>query len=341
MLKRNIIGLLAILALGTTVFAAAAQDATPESTMSATSLPDTITINVPGLQPEGIEYDATRGKLLVGSISQSSVSIVNDDGTLTTLLQDPKLKSVIGLQIDAAHNRLLLASTDMAKLGQLGIYDLQSGAQIHVVDLAALTPDAQSHFPNDIAIDKDGNAYVADSNAGVFYKVDMDGNASVFLQDPSFVGSFVLNGIDYNPNGYLVAVRSPDLIKIPLDNPQSFSVVKVNGDVSGGDGIIFSDAKTLNASVGNPKHVVQLTSDDDWATATITGDFQVAPGSATTIAIRDGVPYVTDAQFANANAQSYVIKKVMFSAPAMGEATVESTADMSPSETTPEPTAAG
>jgi len=155
------------------------------------------------------------------------------------------------LQIDAAHNRLLFASTDMAKVGQLGIYELSTGKEIKVVDLAALTPDAK-HFPNDIAVDPDGNAYVADSAAGAFYKVDMDGNASIFLQDPSFVGNFILNGIDYNPNGYLVAVRSPDLIKIPLDNPQSFSVIKVDGDVSGGDGIIFADAKTLVAAVGNP-----------------------------------------------------------------------------------------
>ena len=337
MLKRNIIGLLALLVLGTSVFAAAAQDATPEATMSTAPAPDTITINVPGLMPEGVEYDGTRGQFLVGSISQGSVSIVADDGTLTPLLQDPKLKSIIGLQIDAAHNRLLFASTDQAKIGQLGIYELSTGKEIKVVDLAALTPDAAGHFPNDIAVDPDGNAYVADSAAGAFYKVDIDGNASVFLQDPSFVGSFVLNGIDYNPNGYLVAVRSPDLIKIPLDNPQSFSVVKIDGDVSGGDGITFIDAKTLAAAVGNPKHVVQLTSDDDWATATITGDFQVAPGSATTIAIRDGVPFVTDAQFANANATSYVLKKVAFSAPAMGEAT----ADASAPEATVEPTAAG
>ncbi len=339
MLKRNLTGLLAVIALGSSTFAAAAQDATPESTMSAA--PDTITINAPGLMPEGIEYDATRGQLLVGSISQSSVSVVADDGTLTPLVQDAKLKSIIGLEIDAQRNRLLFASTDQAKVGQLGIYDLTTGAEIHLVDLAALTPDASGHFPNDIAVDNDGNAYVADSAAGVFYKVDVDGNASIFLQDPSFIGSFILNGIAFNPNGYLVAVRSPDLVKIPLDTPQSFSVVKIDGDVQGGDGIIFSDAKMLVAAVGNPKHVVQLTSDDDWATATITGDFQVAPDSATTVAIRDGVPYLTDAQFNKPDAQSYTLKRVTFSAPAMGEATQEATADASMSEATPEATAAG
>jgi hypothetical protein len=296
--------------------------------------------------PEGIEYHATRGQFLLGSISQSSVSVVADDGTLTTLLQDPKLLSVIGLQVDAERNRILFGSTDQAQVGQLGIYDLTSGEEIHLVDLAALTPDAAGHFPNDIAVDDEGNAYVADSAAGVFYKVDVDGNASVFLQDPSFVGQFILNGIDYNPNGYLVAVRSPDLIKIPLDDPQSFSVVEINGEVPGGDGIIFSDAKTLVAAVGNPKHVVQVTSEDDFATATITGDYVPASGSVTTIAMRDGVPYTTDAQFSTPNAQSYFIQKVTFSAPSMGETTAETntseaTADASVQEATVEPTAAG
>ncbi len=335
MLKRKIVLLTATLALGSGVFATAAQDATPESAMS--SAPDTITINVPSLMPEGIEYDATRGQFLLGSISQSSVSVVADDGTLTTLVQDPKLHSIIGLQIDAERNRLLFGSTDRAQVGQLGIYDLTTGAEIHVVDLAALTPDASGHFPNDIAIDKDGNAYVADSAAGVFYKVDVDGKASVFLQDPSFVGQFVLNGIDYNPNGYLVAVRGTDLIKIPLDNPQSFTVVKVDGDVPGGDGIIFVDAKTLVAAVGNPKHVVQLTSEDDFETAAITGDYIPASGSVTTVAVRDGIPYTTDAQFAKADATSYYIQKVTFSEPIMSEATT----DASMPEMTVEPTAAG
>ncbi len=338
MLKRNIVLLSAALALSTGVLAVAAQEATPESTMSAA--PDTITINVPSLMPEGIEYDATRGQFLLGSISQSSVSVIADDGTLTTLVQDPNLKSIIGLQIDAERNRLLFGSTDQNKIGQLGIYDLATGQQIHLVDLAAVTPDAQGHFPNDIAVDKDGNAYVSDSAAGVFYKVDVDGNASIFLQDPSFVGSFVLNGIDYNPNGYLVAVRGTDLIKIPLDNPQSFSVVEVDGDVSGGDGIIFSDAKTLVAAVGNPKHVVQLTSEDDFATATITGDYHPASGSVTTIAIRDGVPYTTDAQFSQSDAPSYFIQKVTFSSPSAAMSS-EATADAAMPETTPEPTPAG
>ncbi len=334
MLKRKFILLSAAIGLVTGLVTVSAQEATPESMMAG---PDVITINNPGMMPEGIEYDATRGQFLLGSISQSSVSIVADDGTLTPLVQDTKLKSIIGLEIDAARNRLLFGSTDRGAVGQLGIYDLTTGEEIHVVDLAALTPDATGHFPNDIAVDADGNAYVADSAAGVFYKVDVDGNASVFLQDLSFVGNFILNGIAYNSDGYLVAVRGADLIKIPLDAPETFSVITVDGDVGGGDGIIFADANTLVAVVGSPKHVIQLTSDDAFETATITGDFEVAPDSATTAAIRDGEAYVTDAKFSDPSAQTYTIKKVVFGEPM----TMEGAAESEMMETTPEPTAAG
>lgn len=334
MLKRNIVLLSAAISLvtGTSVLA---QEATPEPAASA--VPDVITVQNPGMMPEGIEFDPTRGQFLLGSISQSSVSIVADDGMLTPLLQDPKLNSIVGLEVDAERNRLLFGSTDQASVGQLGIYDLATGEELHVVDLAALTPDATGHFPNDVAVDADGNAYVTDSAAGVIYKVDVDGNASVFLQDVSFAGMFILNGIAYNPDGYLVAVRGADLIKIPLDAPERFTVVSVNGDVGGGDGIVFADANTLIAAVGNPKHVVELTSEDGFTTATITGDYQVVPDSVTTVAIRDGAAYTIDAQFNTPDAESYTIKKVTFSDPVM----VEATADAATTEMTPEPTAAG
>ncbi|MCA0457286.1 MAG: SMP-30/gluconolactonase/LRE family protein [Chloroflexi bacterium] len=335
MLKRNIVLLSAAIGLAAGAVIVSAQEATPEMTMGAG--PDTITVNNPAMMPEGIEFDPTRGQFLLGSLNQNSVSVVADDGTLTTLIQDPKLASIVGLEVDAERNRILFGSTDRAAVGQLGIYDLATGAELHVVDLAALTPDAAGHFPNDVAVDADGNAYVTDSAAGVIYKVDVDGNASIFLQDISFVGNFVLNGIAYNPNGYLVAVRGSDLIKIPLDAPETFSVVAADGDVGGGDGIIFADANTLVAAVGDPKHVIQLTSDDDFATATITGDFQAAPDSVTTIALRDGEAYAIDAKFSTPDAESYTIKKVTFSEPMMAEATAE----MGMAEMTPEPTAAG
>lgn len=334
MLKRNIVLLSTAIGIATNAIAFA-QDATPET--NTTTAPEIITVNNPGMMPEGIEFDPTTGQFLLGSISQSSVALVADDGTLTPLLQDPKLKSIIGLEVDAERNRLLFGSTDQASVGQLGIYDLTTGEELHLVDLAALTPEATGHFPNDVAVDADGNAYVTDSAAGAIYKVDVNGSPSVFLQDVSFAGNFILNGIAYHPDGYLVAVRGADLIKIPLDAPETYSVISVNGDVGGGDGIVFADPNTLLAAVGNPKHVVQLTSEDGFTTATITGDYQVSPESVTTIAIRDGEAFTIDAKFNTPDAETYTIKKVVFSEPTM----VEATADASMAETTPEPTAAG
>lgn len=54
MLKSKSMVLLAGLALGSSIFAVAAQDATPASTMAAA--PDTITINAPGLRFDARRY---------------------------------------------------------------------------------------------------------------------------------------------------------------------------------------------------------------------------------------------------------------------------------------------
>lgn len=287
-----------------------AQDATPEVTGEPG--PDLITVAVPGLMPEGIEFDATRGQFLLGSISEGTVSVAADDGTLTTLVESENLANVVGIQVDAERNRLLVATTDGQSTAGLGIYDLETGEEINFVDLTLLTPDASGHFANDVAVDAEGNAYVTDSAAGVIYKVDVDGNGSVFLADDSFSGMFTLNGITYNPDGYLVAVRNPDLIKIPLDTPEDFTVIESETSFSGGDGIIFLDAQTLVVVSGDQGLVLRMTSDDDWASATLSGLFITDSGSPTTAAVRDGEVYIIYAKFNEPTATEYPIQKVTF-----------------------------
>jgi hypothetical protein len=55
-------------------------------------------------------------------------------------------------------------------------------------------------FINDAALDRQGNTYVSNSFSPVIYKVDREGNASVFFQDAGFnlpSGEFGFNGIQY------------------------------------------------------------------------------------------------------------------------------------------------
>jgi sugar lactone lactonase YvrE len=289
-----------------------AQDMTPEATELAPG-PDLITMPQPGLMPEGIAYDPVNDTLLVGSLSQGTIFQVADDGTLTPLTDSENLAVSAGLEVDAERNRVLAAGSGPNQNSALvGAFDLTTGEELFVTDLGALVEDGENFFANDLAVDADGNAYITDSAAGVIYKVDVDGTPSIFVQDDSFVGQFILNGIAYNPDGYLVAVRNPGLIKIPLDDPTAFTEVEADGNVSGGDGIIFSDADTLVIVSGRQGRVIRLESSDDFATASITGEYATQPISATTAAVRGDEVYVVYARFTEPMATEYPIEKVTF-----------------------------
>ncbi len=290
-----------------------AQDATPEATAEMLEPgPDVILVDKPGLMPEGIEYDSERDALLIGSVTQGTIHAVALDGTLTPLASSDNLTSSAGIEVDEANNRLLAAANVGNREGAaLGIYDLETGEELAFVDLTAAAPDAGGYFANDVAVDDAGNAYVTDSAAGVIYQVDREGNASVFLEDASFRGQFVINGIVYHPNGYLLASRANGYVKIPVDDPASFTAVEMP-DAVGADGMILLDDTTLITVYRG--RVLRIESADNFATAAITGEFS-APG--TTVAARGDEVYLVNANFNNPQAESYPLTKVVFTEPEM------------------------
>lgn len=292
-----------------------AQEATPEATESAGALPDRVTIMHEGLFPEGVEYDTLNSRFLVGSTAEGTVYIIGDDGSETPLVQDERIVSSTGIEADEATNRLLVSITDMEQRGVLGIYDLTTGENLAFVDFSPLTPTDPEHFINNVAVDSQGNAYVTDSYAGVIYRVDPQGNASIFLEDQSFSTQFALNGIVYHEAGdYLLAVRVPDVIKIPLSNPTAFTPVEAGMEFVGADGLVLLDDSTLVVVTNNPAGVYRLESSDDFATAQITGTFEPGNVFPTTVANRDGEAYVLYAQL-NAQEQTiteFPIQRVTF-----------------------------
>ena len=273
-------------------------------------LPERIVMEHTNLFPEGVEYDADAGHFLVGSWGEGTIFAVADDGTLTPFIEDEDLVQSQGLHIDHEHNRLLVpnfAPNPDAAEGEkfpvsLGSYDLATGERLAMVNLTDLLPDSFS-FVNDVTSDAEGNAYVTDSPAGAIYKVSLDGEASVLLQDERFVDQPVgINGIEYHEDGYLivgVAGGPPALYKVPLDDPAAMTQIEINMPV-GNDGLILHPDGTLIVA-GADLHdspnfpdwewvTFKLSSDDDWQTATV--DQRMAyENFGTTATIRDGVVY--------------------------------------------------
>jgi hypothetical protein len=271
-----------------------AQDATATPAGEAAgSGPSRVDVTHSGLFPEGVEWDSANGRFLVSSVAEGTVYAVNETGQTTALVTDERIPSSIGIEADEANNRLLVAATDLKSMALLGIYDLTSGENLAWVDFGPLLPGDREHFANDVAADAQGNAYVTDSLAGVIYRVDPAGNPSVFLEHESFSTDFALNGIVYHESGdYLLAVRVPGLIKIPIGNPAGFTEVEMPTEIPGADGIVLLTDNTLAVVSNKLGRVYRIESGDDWATAQATAMFETGPVNPTTVAVRDGEAYV-------------------------------------------------
>jgi len=254
----------------------------------------------PTLHPEGVAYDPLRDRFLVGSVTHGTVSIVNPDGSVRTLVSDPTLITTMGIAVDVRRGRLLVVNGDVGigdrstpptirKTAGLGSYDLRTGNRISYVDLGAL--DAQrAHFGNDVAVAPDGTAFVTDSFSGAVYRVPPAGPPSVLVRDdrlaPAGSGNGA-NGIVLHPLGFLLVAHSSGraLWRIPLRDPASLHQVAVDAPIGAPDGLLLSGFGTLDA-IDNTRdnRVLRLVSRDGWRTAAVASSTPWPDPAPTTMA---------------------------------------------------------
>jgi sugar lactone lactonase YvrE len=229
--------------------------------------PSRIQVRGENRNPEGLECDFPAQRFLLSSLAEGTVYAVDYEGNATPFIEDQNLVMSVGLQIDTENNRLLVvnADSDEGETAGLGIYDLTTGERQHLVDLSAIAVDYE-HFPNDVAIDAEGTAYVTDSLAPVIYKVDIEGNASLLLEDERLlIEGFGGNGIVYHPDNYLlVGISGVELYRIPLDAPEDLSTVETRVTISA-DGMLLDEENNL--IVVSQGSVMKLSSEDDWVSA--------------------------------------------------------------------------
>lgn len=296
--------------------AMAAQDA-PE-------LPDEIIFEVAGISPEGVEYDAERGYFLVGSLNQGgTIYKVMPDGSVEPFIENEAFQSTVGIHIDAANNRLLVPNSSAAAFinpnvpgyAALGAYDLETGEELFYVELVDVAPGARM-FANDVTVDAEGNTYITNSFAPLIYKVTPEGEASVLVEDERLGAPFLgLNGIDYHPDGYLIAAvaGTGSIYKIPLEDPTALSAVEIESPL-GIDGLILVDEGRSLIGVANlddGQALVWVESEDDWATAVIRESVPTSD-AATTVTWADGAAYYVNAYLNNPLRMSYELVRVVF-----------------------------
>ena len=271
---------------------------------AGSAAPDQVSFTQANLYPEGAQYDDQNGRFLVSSQTAGRIGQVADDGTYTQFADDAQLVSSVGLHLDAARNRLLVAVSDPGynaarttpatrrKLAAVAIFNASTGAKTGYVDLGGLRPQAAAHFANDIAVDDAGNAYVTDSFAPIIYKIDAQGTATVFLENSALAapaGMFGLNGIEYHPGGYLLVLKSDEaaLLKVPLTNPAGFTKITTTGlNLTGADGLRLLDNSTVLVACNAQGLVQRLSSTDDFGSVSRTGSFATGAVYPTSLARR-------------------------------------------------------
>lgn len=267
--------------------------------------PQPINFTAPNVFPEGVVYDASNDRFLVSSISMGTIGAVTPAGVYSPFIQDADLASTAGMEIDKDHKRLLVTSSKVeGTLAQLAIYDLKTKARLFLVDLVAVANDGAPHLANDVALDQHGNAYVTDSYAGNIYKVDRNGNASVFYHNAAYTpapGGFGFNGIEYSNSkgGYLLVGHTAlaQIIKVPVDNPAAFTTVQFSPAITSPDGLLLSKNSKQLIVVNNTaqfpgSNVTTYETKDNWATATSTGEFATGIVYPTTVTSDGKTEYV-------------------------------------------------
>ena len=256
--------------------------------------------------PEGIAYSQNLDRFIITSLTQGKIGTVSTDGRYEDLVSDPALISGVGVKV--ADNRIFVANSDngvssksspatSAKTAELLIFNIDSRSLERRVDLDDLLPGVR-HFANDLTLSPDGTVYVTDSFSPVIYQVKPDGSASILVRDDVLFSSptFGLNGIVYHPNGYLVVANTGrgKLFKVDLKNGNAISEVGGLGSLPG-DGLTLMGVADLYVVSGGNK-VVQVRSNDNFATASVVDTQTDGYAQATTSTYVNGQVFTLNAR---------------------------------------------
>ena len=276
----------------------------------ATWFSNRIVMNRGGFIPEGIEYDALGDRFLVGSLVDGTVYELGYDGSVTPFIVDDELVSSIGIEVDAARDRLLVANSDDDVFGgqgpgtaKLGVYRLSSGERVAMVDVGAIAggDDDSIVFVNDLTVDDAGNVYLTDTFMNQVYKVDTGYSASVLYRFEPTTG-LGLNGIVHHPDGYLIVVAVGGqglLYRIPLDDPEAAQPIGLSQPATGADGLVWASDGRLIVVSNSSSSALAYRSNDGWRTAELVGVASFE-GQATTGAARGSEIYVVQPHFSDA-----------------------------------------
>ena len=297
--------------------------------------PSVIKVENIAQNPEGIEFNKNDNTFFLSSLNAGPIIKVALDGTFKHFTSGEKFPlSTAGIQIDYKRNRLLVAGFNGTELMDkdpntkgtafLRIYDLKTGIIKEDINLSSLLPDASAYFANDIAVDDNGNVYISDWYARVVYKVDLEGNPSVFWKNETGIVSGA-NGLDFHPDGYLlVSILNVNdkglyadygLVKIPVNDPKSAKIVDIpDNRFTGFDGMVINKkgnvvGVTNNGSTPGGNTLIELSSKNDWKSAKIANSKSITVSTTVAITPSNKI-YIINQDFTKPMKENWIIEQI-------------------------------
>jgi sugar lactone lactonase YvrE len=165
--------------------------------------------------PEGVAVDPS-GALYVSLSSIGEIRRIAPDGTQTVLAQ-LHVAGGYTLGITLAPDGAIYAAVPATPQKDLGLWRIEPDGT--ATRVSALDPKG---FPNDVALDDEGNAFVSDSALGAVWRVTEDGATSLWIQHPLLQGDrtvfgFGANGLELHEGALFVANTSKgSIVRIPI-----------------------------------------------------------------------------------------------------------------------------
>lgn len=254
-----------------------------DTSPSPSAFLDVISIQEEGLFPESVDFDETSGQFIVGSFRKGEIGKVNPQtGEYKTFIKEDNLHAVTGVYTDEKRNRLIVATTDnegaiktdpnfKGLWSKVLIFNLKTGVEQKIInfrfDLFGNAFNSISAFPNDIAVDDDGNIFITNSiGAMSIYKIDKDLKASIYAKIPNdnITDGFGLNGIVYHSKTKQLIVSRTNAGKI-------YSIRNVNGkpttlalnyhSIEGVDGLEIDNEGDLVMAINGQSKVIVVRID--------------------------------------------------------------------------------
>ncbi|MEV6032775.1 hypothetical protein AB0L65_16570 [Nonomuraea sp. NPDC052116] len=265
---------------------------------SAQSRPAAATIDAkgPGVFPHSADYYPGSRKFVTGSLAHSTISSVDQNGRVRTIIEDKKLVSVQAVRVDSKGNRILAGnvdygtadrSTDATKFKVAGVaaYAIGSGRRLWYADLNKVANDDKQHLVSDVTIAPDGTAYAVDQLSPTIFRIDRNGQASVLLRDdllagdlniPDFLDNVGMSAVAWMPGNLLIVVKADgSLVRVPVDSPKKAVKVKLSTNLkalTAGIRVLPDKSLAVVSSgllSGKAAVVQRVRPDRDWKSATV------------------------------------------------------------------------